>query len=205
MNERCLRFADVRLIGPQGEQVGIVQTRKALEMAKEAGLDLVIVAMNVHPPVCRIVDYGKYRYELDKKKKGSKAKSKVQDIKGIKVRPGTAEGDLRNYVRKILGWIDDGDKVKVQVQFRAREITHPEFGRKQLEWFLEQLGDRIVVERPPSLDGMFMTMVLIPGKKAAASKPASKREDEQAKDEQDSKEAIQDNRLGQDNAPEGIQ
>jgi translation initiation factor IF-3 len=186
MNERCLRFADVRLIGADGSQVGIVQTRKALEMAREAGLDLVAVATNVHPPVCRIVDYGKYRYEMDKKKREGKQKAKTQDVKGIKIRPGTAEGDLSICLRKILAWIGEGNKVKVQVQFRAREITHPEIGRQKLDWILERLNGQVGIERPPTLDGMLMTMVLIPGK------PAAKKEAkiEQIKDEQDSAKAV---------------
>ncbi|MFN8138832.1 MAG: translation initiation factor IF-3 [Fimbriimonadales bacterium] len=188
MNERCLRFADVRLIAADGAQVGIIQTRKALEMSREAGLDLVIVAGNVHPPVARIVDYGKYKYELDKKKKTSKERAKTQDVKGIKLRPGIALGDLQIALKKIHAWIADGDKVKVQVQFRAREITHPEVGRQKLNWILERVSSDVAVERQPSLDGNLMTMVLIPNK----VKPASGAKSEQAKDKQDSQQAVQD-------------
>jgi translation initiation factor IF-3 len=166
VNEKCLRYADVRLIGADGSQVGIVQTRKALQMAKDAGLDLVAVATNAQPPVCRIIDYGKYKYEQGKKERESKAKRFKQDVKGIKLRPNTAGHDLQVLLRNALKFLAEGHKVRFLVQFRAREVTHPEIGAQKLEWFLGEIGqDKVLVEKTPSMEGRQMTMVVSPTKK----------------------------------------
>ncbi len=134
-------------------------------MAEQAGLDLVMVAPNVQPPVCRIVDFGKYQYETEKREKEGKSKRIKQDVKGIKFRPGTAIGDLNNYLKRAQKWIAEGHKVRFVVQHRARELSHPEIAKAKLQWFLDQLGTTIQIEKTASLDGNLMTMVILPAKK----------------------------------------
>jgi len=201
INSRVLRFPDIRLIGPDNEQVGIVQSRKALQMAEDVGLDLVLVAPNAQPPVCRIIDYGKYKYESGKRDKENKHKRKVQDVKGIKLRPGTAGHDLQVLLRNTRKFLDEGDKVRFLVQFRAREITHPEIGVEKLKWFLEQLGDTVVLDKPAGLEGRQMTMVVSPNKKVLAK---GKQDGKQAEDVQDSSQAVQDIGDRQDPAPQSL-
>jgi translation initiation factor IF-3 len=200
INQRCLRFPDVRLIGPEGEQIGIVQTRKALGMAEEVGLDLVLVAPNAQPPVCRIIDYGRYKYEMEKREKENRHKRKTQDVKGIKLRPGTAGHDLQVLLRNSRKFLEEGDKVRFLVQFRAREIAHPELGVQKLNWFLEQLGDTVQVDKTPGLEGRQMTMVVSPNKKA----PKANKDGKQAEDKQDGGKAVQDIGNRQDPAPQSI-
>jgi translation initiation factor IF-3 len=206
INQRCLRHPDVRLIGAAGEQVGIVATRKALQMAQEAGLDLVLVAATASPPVCRIIDYGRYKYETEKREKENKHKRKVQDVKGIKLRPGTAGHDLQVLLKNAKRFLEEGDKVRFLVQFRAREITHPEIGVQKLNWFLEQLGDTVQIDKPAGLEGKQMTLVVSPNKKAPVKKEKTEKTDgKQAKDVEDSSETVQDNGDRQDSAPESVQ
>jgi translation initiation factor IF-3 len=202
INQRCLRYPDVRLIGAEGEQVGIVATRKALQMAQDAGLDLVLVAPNAQPPVCRVIDYGKYKYETVKREKENKHKRKAQDVKGIKFRPGTAGHDLQVLLKNAKKFLDEGDKVRFLVQFRAREITHPEIGIQKMNWFLEQLGDTVQIDKPAGLEGKQMTMVVSPNKKAPVKK--EKTDGKQAKDVQDSSETVQDHGDRQDSAPQSV-
>ncbi len=153
-----------------------MQSRVALAQAREQGLDLLMVAPNAQPPVCRIVDYGKFKYETEKKEKENKRKQ--QDVKGIKLRPGTAENDLNTLLRNARKFLEEGDKVRAVCQFRAREITHPEIGLKQMAKIAERLADIAIVEKAASLDGRQMVMVMIPkpGKstppKASSPKPA---------------------------------
>lgn len=202
INEKCLKYPDVRLIGKNGEQVGIVRTREALDMAKDAGVDLVLVAENARPPVCRIVDYGKHRYEIDKKQKEGKAKSKPQDVKGIKLRPGTAKSDLEVRVKRTEKFLKEGNKVRFTVQFRSREITHPEIAREQLKWILDRIETPVIVEKEAGIEGRMMTMVISPDKKATTAKSNGKESETQ--NVQDSGEAVQDNRDRQDTAAQGI-
>lgn len=190
----------MRLIGPDGEQIGIVQTRKALQMAEDANMDLVMVAPHEQPPVCKIVDYGKYKYEQKKLQKESRAKRKQQEVKGIKLKPGTAANDLQILLRKASSWLDEGHKVRFLVQHRAREVTHPEIGRGKLEWFIRELGDRAQIEKPIGLDGTQMTMVLSPAKRPSASSKAAEPQPEtgqkvgsndvETENKQDSSQAI---------------
>lgn len=201
INARVLRFPDIRLIGTNGEQVGIVQSRKALQMAEEAGLDLVLVAPNAQPPVCRIIDYGKYKYEQQKLAKENKHKRKVQDVKGIKLRPGTAGHDLQVLLKNTRKFLEEGDKVRFLVQFRAREVAHPQIALEKLQWFLQELGDSVVVDKPAGLEGKQMTMVVSPNKKAG--KPKAQK-DGKAQNVQDSGKAVQDLGDRQDPAPQGI-
>lgn len=188
-----LRFRDIRVIGADGEQLGILQSKQALTMAKEQGLDLVMVAPNATPPVCRIIDYGKYKYLQGKQTKENKRKT--QEVKGIKISPRIAEHDIQTAVKKTISFLEDGDKVKVTCQFRAREVTHPELGRKKLDAIAEAVKDHGVVERAPSMEGRLMTMILSP-------KPGHK-EKKHAKTEnaQDSGKAVQDHGLGEDHPP----
>ncbi len=199
INERCLRYPDVRLIDQNNKQVGIVQTRQALRMAQEANLDLVLVAQQAQPPVCRIVDYGKYRYEMDKKQKEGKAKTKKQDVKVIKFRPSTAKGDLQIGLRKCLSFLEEGHKVKFSCRFQSRELAHPQIGEAKMQWFLEELGSGIIIEKPMKLEGNILSMIVSPNKKGGSSKNVK------TQDKQNSEKAIQDNRIGEDHPPESIQ
>lgn len=166
-------------------------------MAREAGLDLVMVSPQAQPPVCKILDYGKFKYLTEKQEKEKKRTK--QEVKGIKMRPGTAENDLNTLSRNARRFLEEGHKVKVTCQFRAREVTHPEIGVRKMTAFAGKLADISVVERPPSLDGKLMIMILMP-------KPAAvKKKDAKDQDEQNSSEAIQDHGERQDHPEEVVQ
>lgn len=156
------RVRDVRLIDENGEQMGIVNVREALQIAGERGLDLIEVAPLASPPVCRIMDYGRYKYEQSKKEKESQKKQKGGDIKGIWFRPGTDDHDVDFKIKNIIKFLKEGDKVKVTVRFRSREITHPEFARKLLDRVIEMAGEVASVEKPAAMEGRTMTMILAP-------------------------------------------
>jgi translation initiation factor IF-3 len=172
-------------------------------MAEDAGLDLVLVAPNAQPPVCRIIDYGKYKYEQEKRDKENKHKRKPQDVKGIKLRPGTAGHDLQVLLKNAKKFLDEGDKVRFLVQFRSREIAHPEIAIAKLNWFLEQLGDSIQMDKPAGLEGRQMTMVVSPNKKVISTKEAST-DGKQAQDVQDGSQEVQDLGDRQDTAPQSV-
>ncbi len=197
MNERVLRYRDLRVIGADGEQVGILQSRQALAMAKESGLDLVVVSPQAQPPVAKIIDYGKFKYQTEKREKESKRKQ--QDVKGIKMRPGTAAHDFEVLVKNATKFLNEGDKVRVVCQFRAREVTHPEIGQRKLLALAERLADISTVERTPTLDGKAMVMVLLP---KAPRQPQAKKNNAKDSNEQDSGQAVQDNGVGQDHSAE---
>ncbi len=185
------------MIGPEGDQLGIMQSRQALTLAKDEGLDLVMVSPTAQPPVCRIIDYGKHKYLEGKL--GKDKKSKQQEVKGIKISPRIAEHDLEFLVRNASRFLEEGHKVKVTCMFKAREITHPELGKKKLEIFAEQVVELATVERTPTLDGRMMIMVLVP-------KPnAGKKKDAKDQNKQDSGKAVQDHRNGKDHAPQVAQ
>ncbi|MFM8625683.1 MAG: translation initiation factor IF-3 [Actinomycetota bacterium] len=171
-NER-IRAREVRLIGPDGSQVGIRPTQDALALARELDLDLVEVAPLASPPVCRIMDYGKFRYEEAQKAKESRKKTTQVTIKEVKFRPKIGKGDFDTKVRHMREFLEDGHKVKVTLQFRGREVAHPELGARILDSALEQLGPLAKVETQARLEGRNMTMVLVPekrsGKKATAA------------------------------------
>lgn len=163
-------------------------------MAKEAGLDLVLVSPTATPPVARIVDYGKMKYE--QKKLNKNKTSKQQEMKGIKISPRIAVHDMEHLLKNALKFLEAGNKVRVVCQFRAREITHPEIGRKKLEIFAEKLSAVSTMDKAPNLEGKQMAMILLP-------KPGGiKKKDGKAEDAQDSGEALQDNGNGQDNETE---
>lgn len=137
--------------------------REALEIAKESGLDLIEVAPMAVPPVCRIMDYGKHKYETAKKERESHKKQKGGDLKGVWFRPQTDEHDFNFKLKNALKFLQDGDKVKITIRFRSREITHPEFGRKLLDRVVEAANGVAVIEKPPGMEGRTMTMILAPG------------------------------------------
>jgi translation initiation factor IF-3 len=157
-----IRVKEVRLIGADGEQLGIKLTREAMQMAIEANLDLVNVAPTAKPPVCRIMDYGKYRYEQQKKEKEARKNQKVVEIKEIRLSATIDEHDFQTKLRNAIKFLKDGDKVKASVRFRGREITHAENGRKVLERMAADTADISVQERAPKLEGRSMIMILTP-------------------------------------------
>lgn len=192
-----MRYRDARVIGPDGQQIGILQTRQALDLARAEGLDLVMVSPNSVPPVCKIIDFGKYKYETEKLQKESRRKQ--QDVKGIKLRPGTAPHDIQILLRNSIRFLSEGHKVRVTCQFRAREVTHPEIGLQKMQAFAEALADYAILEKPPTLDGKLMTMVLSP-------RPGKvKHKDAKDQDEQDGQQAVQVDRLGEDHAEAIVQ
>jgi translation initiation factor IF-3 len=156
---------EVRLIGVNGEQVGIVRLAEANELAEQAGVDLVEIAPTAQPPVCRLMDYGKYRYQESKKKHDAKLKQKQVQIKEIKFRPNTDEGDYNIKLRSLINFLDEGDKVKVTLRFRGREMAHQEFGMRLLERVKGDLEAVAVVEQFPKMEGRQMVMVLSPKRK----------------------------------------
>jgi translation initiation factor IF-3 len=174
MNQN-IRITPIRLIGANGEQLGLVPTAQALEKAREAGLDLVEVAADERPPVCKILDYGKMRFENSQKNKNNKGgKVRQQKLKEIRVRPKTGEHDVDTKVAQACKFLAHNDKVQITVIFRGREMQHQQEGRKVLDSLLEKLADAGTVERPPAMDGKKMTVLLMPNKSAAKSKPKLK-------------------------------
>lgn len=152
----------MRLIDEEGVNQGIVSIEKARDAAHEANLDLVEVAPNANPPVCRVMDYGKFSYEKTKREKEARKHQKQIEIKTIKLTPRTSDYHRDIYVRKARGWLEDEKKVKFVVRFRAREITYPELGEETLDEIAEMLEDVANVEQTPNLDGWSMTMMLAP-------------------------------------------
>jgi len=155
----------VRLIDAEGEQAGIVSIRAALEMADEAGLDLVEIAPLAKPPVCRIMDFGKFKYQTAKKAHEAKLKQKQVQVKEVKLRPRTDENDYQIKLRNLRRFLEDGDKVKVTLRFRGREMAHQEFGMRQLERIKADLEEIAAVEQMPKMEGRQMVMVVAPSKK----------------------------------------
>ena len=160
---------EVRLSGPNNEPLGIVSLQEALRMAGELDVDLVEIAATANPPVCRLMDYGKFKYQEQKKAAEAKAKQTVIEIKEIKFRPGTDEGDYNIKMRNIRKFLAEGDKCKITLRFRGREITHQELGLALLNRIRDELGDLIVVEQFPKLEGRQMIMMIAPGKKKPAA------------------------------------
>lgn len=173
VNEQ-IRVREVRLVSETGEQLGIVPTYEALRMARERGLDLVEVAAQAKPPVCRFMDYSRWKYEQAKRAKEARKKQKVQDVKEIKMRPTIDEHDFDVKARACAKFLSEGDKVKATIMFRGREMAHLENGQRVLERLLERVKDICVVERAPKIEGRNMIMVLSPRpqQKPAAPAPA---------------------------------
>ena len=152
----------VRLVDENGEQVGVVSISDALRRAENAGLDLLEVSPNADPPVCKILDYGRFRYEAQKKKNEARKKQKVIEVKEIKMRPNIDTHDYEVKMRSIHRFIDEGDKVKVTMRFRGREMVHQELGKQVLDRVREEMEETAKVEQFPKLEGRQMTMVMAP-------------------------------------------
>jgi translation initiation factor IF-3 len=174
-----IRVREVRLIDDEGGQVGIVPTVEAVKMAREKGLDLVEVAPQSRPPVCKLLDYGKYKFDLEKKNREAKKKQKQQKLKEIRMQPKIEEHDMDFKTKHIRDFLEDGSKVKVTVRFRGREMAHTELGRDVLDKIVERLGDSANLDRRPSMEGRFMSMILSPGPGAKKKKKADSEESEQ--------------------------
>lgn len=157
-----IRDKELRVIGPTGEQLGIMSSREALEMAYDQGLDLVKIAPNATPPVCKIIDYGKFRFEQAKKEKEAKKNQHVTEIKEVRMSPGIDTNDFNVKVRSAQKFLKEGNRVKVTVRFRGREMAHTDIGRTLLGQFGESCAETANVERQPKLDGRHMSMFLTP-------------------------------------------
>jgi len=157
-----IRAKEVRLIGSEGEQLGIKPFREALQMAQDANLDLVNVAPTAKPPVCRIMDYGKFRYETQKKEKEARKNQKVVELKEVRFSATIDEHDFQTKLRNVLKFIGEGDKCKCSVRFRGREITHADIGQRVLDRVAAEAESICVVERRPKLEGRSMIMILAP-------------------------------------------
>ncbi|CAN5712438.1 translation initiation factor IF-3 [soil metagenome] len=166
---------EVRLIGPENEPLGVVSLTEALRLAGEQDVDLVEVVAAANPPVCRLIEYGKFKYHEQKKAAEAKSKQKVIEVKEIKFRPGTDDGDYNIKMRNIKRFLEDGDKCKITLRFRGREITHQELGLALLQRIRDELGDLIVVEQFPKLEGRQMIMMIAPGRRKSGgpAKPAT--------------------------------
>lgn len=152
----------MRVIDPEGKQLGILAVKEAIRIAEERGLDLVEVAPNSQPPVCRIMNYGKYKYQQSKRTQEARKHQTVIHIKEVKVRPRTEEHDFQFKLRHVKRFLDEGNKVKISILFRGREIAHPEFGKEMLNRFVEGVKDMMVIEQSPRLEGRNMVMIMAP-------------------------------------------
>ncbi|HKB62659.1 MAG TPA: translation initiation factor IF-3 [Burkholderiales bacterium] len=167
---------EVRLIGANGEQVGIVPVAQALKMAEEAEVDLVEIAPLAKPPVCKLMDYGKFKYREAKKAHEAKLKQKQIHVKEVKFRPGTDEGDYKIKLRNLIKFLEEGDKAKVTLRYRGREMAHQEFGVRLIERVKQDLDPYAVVEQFPKMEGRQLIMVLAPKKGKKEVKKAVKKE-----------------------------
>ena len=159
INEQ-IRDREVRLIGPDGEQIGVVSSREAQKIADEAGLDLVKIAPNAKPPVCKVIDYGKYRYDLARKEKDAKKKQKTVELKEIRLSPNIDTNDLNTTMNAAKKFLAKGNKVKITLRFRGREMAHMNSSKHILDDLAEQLSDIAVVEKAPKIEGRSIGMVL---------------------------------------------
>lgn len=157
-----IRVPEVRVIGPEGEQIGVLKTSEAIRQAMELGYDVVEVAPNAEPPVCRIMDYGKFKYEQSKKEHRSRQHQKSTQVKEIKFRPRTDKHDLETKVRQIRGFLEEGNKTKVTVMFRGREMANQELGWTAIKKVIEELKGHGTVETAPRMEGRNLSMVVAP-------------------------------------------
>src|ERR671918_218688 len=178
INER-IRAPQVRLVGSDGTQIGIVPVAEALRRAQEADLDLVEVAPQANPPVCRIMDYGKYKYERAMRQKEARKKQARVEVKEIKFRPKIDRHDYETKKGQVIRFLNAGNRVKVTIMFRGREMAHTELGQRILDRLVEDLDGLAIVEQPSKLDGRNMVMVLAPTKKPAARGPQAASSTEQ--------------------------
>ena len=161
INDR-IRVPEIRLIGANGENLGVMSPERALTLAEDAGLDLVEISPNAAPPVCKIMDYGKFKYETQKKEAEARRNQKTFEIKEVKFRPGTDTHDYEVKMRAVFKFLDEGDKVKVTLRFRGREMAHMELGRQLLEKIAEDVKEQGKVESMPKLEGRQMVMMIAP-------------------------------------------
>lgn len=180
INEQ-IRVREVRLIDDEGEQKGIVPTLDALKMAKEKELDLVEVSPNANPPVCKILDFGKYRFEMEKKLRDSKKTQKVLKIKEIRMQPKIGPGDLDTKAKHVQEFLDEGDKVKITIRFRGRELAHTDLGFGVLQEVLKRLTSAYAIEKPAAMDGKFMSMTISGKAKTNEVKPNAQDEDKEVR------------------------
>ena len=159
---REIRAPEVRVIDAEGKQAGVLPVREAIRLAEEQGLDLVEVAPGASPPVCRIMNYGKYKYQQNKRSQEAKKHQTVIHVKEVKIRPRTEDHDFQFKLRHIKRFVEEGNKVKISLLFRGREIAHPEFGREMLARVMEEMKDLVVVEQNPRMEGRTMVMILAP-------------------------------------------
>lgn len=164
-HNQYIRSKEVRLISPEGTNVGVINTREALDKAKEFGLDLVEISPNAKPPVCRIMDYGKHKYEIDKRKKDAKKKQSVVKVKEVKYHANVEEHDYDTKMRHMREFLEEGNRVKCTLWFRGRENTHTEIGFELYERIKEDIADIAHAEQEPKLAGKNLSMLLSPGKK----------------------------------------
>ncbi len=169
---RRIRVPEIRVIGEDGEQLGIMPTIQALRRAESVNLDLVEVQPRAKPPVCKIMDYGKYKYEQSRKLAESKKKQQQIELKEVKFRPKTGEHDFDVKVKNLKRFLEKGNKGKVTVMFRGREIVHPEIGREMLNRVIQALGDEALIEQNPRLEGRQMVMIVAPGR-GGSKKPSN--------------------------------
>jgi translation initiation factor IF-3 len=167
---------EVRLIGVDGEQLGIVKLADAFKLSEQHDVDLVEIAPTAQPPVCRLMDYGKFKYQEQKRLHDARMKQKVIQVKEVKFRPATDDGDYNVKLRNLRRFLEEGDKAKVTLRFRGREMAHQELGMRVLERVRDDLGDACQVEAMPKLEGRQMVMVLAPKKKQVQVKPGEKAE-----------------------------
>ena len=171
INEEILD-KEVRLIGDQGEQLGIMSAQEALKIAAEREMDLVKIAPGSNPPVCKVMDYGKFRFEQTKKEKEAKKNQRVIEIKEIRMSPGIGENDFNTKLKNGQKFLNDGDRVKVSVRFRGREMAHTEIGEQLLKDFAAKCADIATLDKNPKLEGRNMSMFLSPKPQTPAKKPA---------------------------------
>jgi len=162
-----IRVPQVRVVLEDGSSPGVMNTRDALKMAQDQGLDLVEINPRATPPVCKIIDYGKYKYEEKKKQSAAKKNQQTQELKELTFRPNTDDNDLQHKLDQAKEFLAEGDKVKFTVRFRGREITHANLGKEKLEWILQQLNGLIQSNPQISLEGKFMWMIVSPTKNKA--------------------------------------
>ena len=160
-----IRVPRVRVIGLDGEMVGVLSRDEALALAEESGVDLVEIQPTADPPVCRIMDYGKYKFDLQKKANAAKKKQKIVEIKELKFRPTTDDGDYNIKLRNLRRFLEEGDKVKVNIRFKGREMAHQELGLEMAKRIEADLGEDVVIEQRPRLEGRQMIMMVAPKKK----------------------------------------
>lgn len=183
---RQIRARELRVIGEDGEQLGILSLNEAIELAEGRGMDLVEVAPNSRPPVCRVMDYGRFKYNQKKKERTAKRRQASQQMKEVKLRPKTEEHDYQFKLKHITRFLMEGNKVKVTVRFRGREMAHKDIGVEYLNRISQDVGDMGLVTTPPSMEGRLLHMVLAPSPKALVIKRAKDEERARAKENKQS-------------------